>query len=128
MFDFKFIWSLLSWALSIGVAGGLVDMTIEMSHKAWHADHVGIVSMRSLTRQLMYPDTTIEELKGNIAQEENALIDEMKNSGLALQDRGAEVRAAFIARHAQAEEAFTPGLAGKWMADIFLLQLHEQVA
>ena len=55
--------SLLNWALSIGVAGGLVDLTIDMSHKAWHADHAGIVSMRGLTRQLMYPNTTIQELK-----------------------------------------------------------------
>ena len=37
---------------------------------------------------------SIEELKGTIAEQENALIAEMKNSGLALQDKGAEVRAA----------------------------------
>ncbi len=37
---------------------------------------------------------SIEELKGTIAEQENALIAEMKNSGLALQDKGVEVRAA----------------------------------
>lgn len=34
---------------------------------------------------------------------------------------GAEVRAAFIAKQPQAELAFTPGEAGKWLADIFML-------
>jgi len=37
---------------------------------------------------------SIEELKGTIVQEENDLITEMTNSGLALADKGAEVRAA----------------------------------
>lgn len=64
MSELKIIPTILCWALTIGVAGGLVDMTIEMMHKAWHADHVGIVSMKSLTRQLMDPDTTAQELKG----------------------------------------------------------------
>lgn len=41
---------------------------------------------------------------------------------------GEEVRATFVAQHAQATEAFLPGAGGKWMADIYLLahqRLHE---
>ncbi|MFA5826166.1 MAG: peptidoglycan editing factor PgeF [Gallionellaceae bacterium] len=34
---------------------------------------------------------------------------------------GEEVRAEFIAHHAQAAEAFLPGVGGKWLADIYLL-------
>ncbi len=39
---------------------------------------------------------------------------------------GEEVRAAFIAQHAQATEAFLPGADGKWMADIYLLA-HQRL-
>lgn len=41
---------------------------------------------------------------------------------------GADVREAFIARHAESEPAFTPHAPGKWLADLFLLarqQLHR---
>ena len=58
------MWNALAFALSVGMAGGLVDLVVDMSRKAWQADHVGIVSMRNLTRQLMYPDDTIQYLKG----------------------------------------------------------------
>jgi YfiH family protein len=34
---------------------------------------------------------------------------------------GEEVRDEFVAQHAQASEAFIPGVKGKWMADIYLL-------
>ena len=34
---------------------------------------------------------------------------------------GDDVREAFVAQHAQASEAFIPGVNGKWMADIYLL-------
>ncbi|TAJ77758.1 MAG: peptidoglycan editing factor PgeF [Gallionellaceae bacterium] len=39
---------------------------------------------------------------------------------------GEEVRATFIAQHAQATEAFLPGAGGKWMADIYLLA-HQRL-
>ena len=64
MDSLKLMGWLLNWTLAIGIAGGLVDLVADMRHKAWHADHVGIISMRSLTRQLMYPDTTVLEMKG----------------------------------------------------------------
>ena len=60
---FGFAWSIINFVLAVGVAGGLVDLVVDMSHNAWHADHIGIISMRSLTHQLMSPDRTIQELK-----------------------------------------------------------------
>lgn len=39
---------------------------------------------------------------------------------------GAEVRDIFVAQHAQASEAFLPGVKGKWMADIYLLA-HQRL-
>jgi len=51
---------------------------------------------------------SIEDLKGTIVQQENDLITEMTNSGLALQDKGAEVRAAdlgaLLAQYRTAQE------------------------
>jgi len=61
--NLNFIFSILGWLMTIGVAGGLVDLTIDMAHHAWHADHIGLVSMRSLTRSLMVPDETVRILK-----------------------------------------------------------------
>ena len=39
---------------------------------------------------------------------------------------GTEVRDVFVAHHAQASEAFLPGINGKWMADIYLLA-HQRL-
>jgi YfiH family protein len=39
---------------------------------------------------------------------------------------GEEVRDIFVAHHAQASEAFLPGVDGKWMADIYLLA-HQRL-
>lgn len=39
---------------------------------------------------------------------------------------GTEVRDVFVAQHAQASEAFLPGVDGKWMADIYLLA-HQRL-
>jgi len=61
--NLSFISSIIGWIMAIGVAGGMVDLTINMAHHAWHADHVGLVSMRSLTRGLMVPDDTVRILK-----------------------------------------------------------------
>jgi hypothetical protein len=63
MADFRFLFSILGWAMTIGGVGGLVDLTIDMAHHAWRADHAGLISRRSLTHQLMSTDSTAQELK-----------------------------------------------------------------
>lgn len=62
---FSGIVSLFIWAMTIGVAGGLVDMAINMRSKALEGSRSGIVSMKSLTNQLMAPDHTIRDLKAS---------------------------------------------------------------
>jgi hypothetical protein len=38
---------LINFALSLGTVSGLADLTVNMSHEAWRADHRGIVSIHS---------------------------------------------------------------------------------
>lgn len=50
---FNLISSLISWALFIGVCGGLVDTTIALRHEAAHAHRIGLVSLVQLNRSLL---------------------------------------------------------------------------
>ena len=45
--------SLISWALFLGVCGGLVDVTIALRHDAAHAHQIGLVSLGRLNRSLL---------------------------------------------------------------------------
>jgi len=54
MSPFTIVHSLIKFALYVGIAGGLVDMTIAMGRKAGEARKVGLVSLSELNRSL-YP-------------------------------------------------------------------------
>jgi hypothetical protein len=47
------ITSLISWALLLGVLGGLVDTTIALRNEAARAHSVGLVSLGTLNRSLL---------------------------------------------------------------------------
>jgi len=59
----RLMFRLFNFALAVGMAGGLVDLTIAMSKNAWKANQIGLVSMKNLTRQLMTPGETERILK-----------------------------------------------------------------
>ena len=52
MSPFSLIHSLIKFAFYVGIAGGLVDMTIAMGKKAGEAKKVGLVSFVELNRSL----------------------------------------------------------------------------
>lgn len=45
--------TLISWALFLGVCGGLVDMTLALRREAAQAHQVGLVSLGDLNRSLL---------------------------------------------------------------------------
>lgn len=51
----RILWSLVQYALCIGLAGGLVDLTVAMAHRAADAHRHGLVSLTELNRQLFGP-------------------------------------------------------------------------
>lgn len=55
MNPWSFFGALIRFALLVGMAGGLVDLTRGMMGKAYRADRVGVVDLVPLTRQLMGP-------------------------------------------------------------------------
>jgi hypothetical protein len=50
---FRFIASLIQFAIFLGIAGGLVDMTRELGSKAAAAQSHGILSLGKLNRSLV---------------------------------------------------------------------------
>ena len=52
MSPFSVLHSLIKFALCVGFAGGLADMTIAISKKAGAASKVGLVSLVELNRSL----------------------------------------------------------------------------
>lgn len=52
MSPFAIVHSLIKFALCVGLAGGLVDMTIAMGKKAGAAKKVGLVSLVELNGSL----------------------------------------------------------------------------
>lgn len=52
MWVIRLLKTLFSVALTIGIAGGLVDLAISMRNKSQKAAQTGIVSLKSLNEQL----------------------------------------------------------------------------
>jgi len=52
MSPFKIVWALIKFSLCVGLAGGMVDLTMAMAHKALDAHRHGLVSLTELNRQL----------------------------------------------------------------------------
>lgn len=48
----RMIGNLLAWTMFIGVAGGLVDLVIQMRDKAAKAHNYGVVTMGQLNRAI----------------------------------------------------------------------------
>lgn len=46
----RIVWSLIQYALCVGVAGGLVDLTSAMGKRAADAHRHGLVSLTELNR------------------------------------------------------------------------------
>lgn len=51
----RIVWSLIQYALCIGLAGGLVDLTVAMGRRAADAHRHGLVSLTEINRQLFGP-------------------------------------------------------------------------
>lgn len=52
-FGINAIVALIKFALFFGVAGGLVDLTIQMRNEAAHAHKTGVVNLKTLNESLV---------------------------------------------------------------------------
>lgn len=53
MWVLRLIQGAFSLAFAIGIAGGLIDLTLSMRHESQKAAQAGLVSLRSLNEQLV---------------------------------------------------------------------------
>jgi hypothetical protein len=51
----NFIFALIKFALAVGIAGGLTDLTLSMRADAEKAHRVGVISFKQMNRSLVGP-------------------------------------------------------------------------